>query len=701
MKGNFGVVPPFAIGGTLEMTDDPDSVPHRSKRLATVNDQGHHHTSPRSSSAHRRKGRAFVHTAPTEDRARDHIFPDTIPEQRTPPRLKQIREDRSRVRKGLKTEAEIIRDAPGEVRKLRVKKKHLASKNGLVLDEENFVTDLTQNGPAEVAGVQVGMQVLAVDAQYVANNAEAMNLMRCKEFTLTVSDYVADETSSSDGGGGAGVSPARRRGRTHSGTPVRTQQRSTSRNSTPRSGKRQGGDVWRGHQGYEGRDYPGAASWELEAAIQGETPGTTRQSESAKAALRRHHEKNKKLHEMHSDDQSGARRSRSPEDRDGDRHARGRGGGGSGGGGATITISPPRARADDRGGRDKSPSSGRKRGNSGGAGGRNLKPNHEFFNKRGSVESERRDRDYNDEKVQRFGTGVEVYTSPRRLAYDEQDTARTGPPAARIPEVNDPVLMPSGTNGNTTTTTGSSSVSNAPPTATIHTLSSARTYPVSQRTPSEAPPNSVSDTAKEEYRRRLSRYMTEGDKIQAQVMAQAQLQAQGLPVTSRREPLTPFQHSVATGYDRNFDSYRPNMWREADPYETGGHRSVSPPRGRLDTTESWLSDPAMRATTHSASGSVGRVSRGGGGGGGGGGAHCLCSTASSSLGRSYNCTHCNSACCMDCYWTGRCLQCKNLAAVPAPPPSHFRASEPPHLAEDVQRHRSASAKRRVCGKLII
>eukprot|EP00755_Sulcionema_specki_P017652 Sspe_Gene.64908::Locus_38446_Transcript_1_1_Confidence_1.000_Length_2087::g.64908::m.64908 len=142
----------------------------------------------------RRKGRAFVSSLRTLEAHRNNIFPDTMPNPTTPPRLRCKREEKERIRKGLRAhpdsppaislEAEM---AAGKIRLLRVKKKHAASKNGMVLDENLLVTDVTPCGPADVAGVTVGMRIVAVDGEYVHDVADTVSLFKAnRSFQLSV-----------------------------------------------------------------------------------------------------------------------------------------------------------------------------------------------------------------------------------------------------------------------------------------------------------------------------------------------------------------------------------------------------------------------------------------------------------------------------------------------------------------------------------
>ena len=561
VKNRFSVVPPFATGGALDATDDSDNAAARNKRLVTVHDMdadsegGGQHASqlrylppqqsatPRrsrsASTGTRRKGRAMVPSAPADESARDHIFPDTIPEQSTPPRLRQMREDRRRVGRGMRTEAEVLAELPGAavVRRLRVKKKHLSSKNGLILDEDNYVTDVTPNGPSDIAGVRAGMQIIGIDGQHVANNSESALLMRCKDFGLTVVEPIETRDSPSDSTSRA-TTPRRsphnqsaahpHRGQTISPPPHNNRRHSNDSMQKVRdrsvSGQQQHDDIW-SSQG------PGAHAPHVEHShLIFDDAVPSHQNAASRSLLERHKEKARLLSDMHGNG--------------------GQGGGGGGGGGrrssverassadsrqqqmgaAAITISPPRSRRASQNTDDqRSDATSRRTG----VVSKNLKLNNNFFRK-GDRDDDGRTSS-TGHPVMRYdkaADGVEIYSSPQRLVYD--DTASSSYLAH-------PVLA-------------SQAQGPAPPAHYPR-------YPVSQPTPAAtaaAPPQQPQPgRGAAEHARRSQRYTTEMDG--------------GMYAY---DAFTPFQHSLA-------------------PEDEGRGGSTGAGSG----AETWAADPSMRART--------------------------------------------------------------------------------------------------------
>eukprot|EP01060_Flectonema_neradi_P039323 TRINITY_DN8609_c0_g1_i1.p1 TRINITY_DN8609_c0_g1~~TRINITY_DN8609_c0_g1_i1.p1 ORF type:complete len:688 (+),score=114.17 TRINITY_DN8609_c0_g1_i1:83-2146(+) len=572
-KDKYSVVPPFAVGGCLEYSDDSSNAGARYKVQAAVTPQPSPHRS-RSSNTARRTGRAFIENRHIEESSRDAIFPDTIePDQTTPPRLRQLREDRERVRKGVKTDAELLNEVEGTIRKFKIKKKYLVSKNGFVTDEDMIVVDITKGGAADLAGLKHGMKLLQVDGVWVYDSASATKLMRSKEFHVLMAE--PDEVQSSPSS--AATSPV-----VHSRSPVHRGGGGGGGGSggghiTPER-RRSQETIWRATHPHE--------EWE-DHSYDRERDVPTKQNQRSKALSRKHHEKQKRLNEFHNNDSgmvfntnANNRRSRTPPERsnsaDTEHYLRNP---------TAITISPPRA--NKKGGRSHSAAAGKPAL-------KNLNLNEQFFKKDTTTPGRL--------KYDKSSAGIEIYTSPRRLAYDE------------------PVMQP--TNSIDAPVLSTYSVP-TPPTAGTDYASG----PVSQPVPQ--PSHTASEEASLRFRSRMGRFESE----QANSM--------------RRGDQSNVSHSGQGAYHSEPDAFEPDSM------------AYVPTERQLSTSETWPSDPTFRARTQLPS----NVKK------------CTCDKSPFSLTRSYNCTFCNANCCMDCYWMGKCLHCRDDHV------SKFKWQESPNLIQ--------------------
>eukprot|EP01059_Diplonema_ambulator_P022895 TRINITY_DN38242_c0_g1_i1.p1 TRINITY_DN38242_c0_g1~~TRINITY_DN38242_c0_g1_i1.p1 ORF type:complete len:383 (+),score=56.50 TRINITY_DN38242_c0_g1_i1:2-1150(+) len=347
-----------------------------------------------------------------------------------------------------------------------------------------------------------------------------------------------------------------------------------------------------------------------------------KQNPESREVVRRFHEKQKLLNSFHSDDSGHMTRSRTPPER-----SRSAGSTAAAPSRATaITISPPRSRKV----KSQAPSQ-----DGGGSPKRSkyLKTkNYDFFRKPEETPASRL-------KYEKSEPGVEIYQSPRRLAYDDK------------PRVDDPVLA---------TSTGFTA--DTPPTIGLSTPYS-NSVPFSQipqgRRASARPPQEASDTAREQYLRRVGKHGTE-------------IEVQG-PPPQPHPRMSAFQHSA---YESTIDPVN-STDHDADAFQDDSVALV-PRERQLDTSEVWPTDPSMRART-----TPHRKNK-----------SCACSTSPYSLGRSYNCTACNSPCCMDCYWTGKCVTCKDTHV------SVFKYSDSPNLLVGTNEERFRSFRPLATGKRI-
>ena len=563
-RDKYAVVPPFAIGGSLEYSDDSSNAGARYKVQASVTPQPSPHRN--RTVQNRRSGRAFIDNRHAEESSRDAIFPDIIePEQTTPPRLRQLREDRERIRRGVKTDAELLNEVEGKIRKFKVKKKYLVSKNGFVTDEDMTIIDLTKGGAADLAGLKVGMRLLQVDGVWVYDSAAATKLMKSKEFHVLVAE--------SD----PGISLAS----STSTTPI---QRSPSpvhrvNNVTPER-RRSEETIWRAN--HPGEELP--SQWD----DQYDQTGPSKQNQRAKALTKRHLEKQKLLNELHNHDvgsstvfNNNMRRSRTPPERsysaEPDNNFRNP---------TAITISPPRTHK--KGNRSHSAAATKPVI-------KNLNLNEQFFKKDNTATPGR-------QKYDRSVNGVEIYTSPRRLAYDEPVMGAPSNSTVHV-DVGAPVLS-------------TYSVPTPPTTGTEGVYGSGyHQGPVSQPTPQ--PSSVATDEAALRFRSRLSKHEIDQNIYQDR-----------------------------SDFNRNnsgthYSDHNPRNANPADAFEEDSLAFV-PTERKLSTSETWPSDPTFRARTQLPSNAK----------------KCTCDMSPYSLTRSYNCTFCNANCCTDCYWMGKCLHCK-------------------------------------------
>ncbi|KAJ9470721.1 hypothetical protein DIPPA_30166 [Diplonema papillatum] len=400
VKDRLRIVPPFATGGCMASSETTThGLSH--KRLSTVHDAPNEHLTASPARAQsltaKRKGRAFVDNRHHEEAPREIMFPDSVPLATTPPRLRELREsDRPRKKR---TEPELLAELGPRARRLRVKKRQAVSGNGMVLDDTATVTEVTANGPTDIAGVRPGMRVLAIDGEVIEGDVvRAAWLMQSKQFTVLVDDPRADGSEAASSHARqrrqsvdterSGVSPqsARRGGAPAAKAGGRAarfhepDETSSDSHSVPRSPQRRksnstptpGPHAARGHAhnpnpptyrpSYQtGESNESENIWRYPASAvefaEGDGCAASEQTRTAQLILKKHHEKQRRLQESRGGEHHALpqgspaaqpprdHRQRPGEAREASAARPGAGPGAGGGGGVALTFSPPRSKS--------------------------------------------------------------------------------------------------------------------------------------------------------------------------------------------------------------------------------------------------------------------------------------------------------------------------------------------------------------------